>query len=138
MAPKIEKPITGEVAFPVYYEDTDFSGYVYHANYLKYFERAREHAIGMKNLRDLFANGFQYVVRHADVRYRAPTGHGDTIIIKTEATITDSPRIIFHQQALSKNNATVLVEGKLEVVCIKAESGKPAHMPAAMVALFGG
>ena len=32
----------------IYYEDTDHSGVVYHANYLKYFERAREHMLGVE------------------------------------------------------------------------------------------
>ncbi|MBT6176177.1 MAG: thioesterase, partial [Deltaproteobacteria bacterium] len=38
----------------IYYEDTDLSGVVYHANYLKYFERAREHLIGPTELARLY------------------------------------------------------------------------------------
>ena len=34
----------------IYYEDTDFSGVVYHANYLRFFERAREHILGADEL----------------------------------------------------------------------------------------
>ena len=38
----------------IYYEDTDLSGVVYHANYLKYFERAREHLLGPTELARLY------------------------------------------------------------------------------------
>ncbi len=41
----------------VYYEDTDHSGVVYHANYLKFFERAREDIIGVKTLSSMWHEG---------------------------------------------------------------------------------
>ncbi len=50
----------------IYYEDTDHSGLVYHANYLKYFERAREHMLGLAELRRLYdEDGVGFVVYDA-------------------------------------------------------------------------
>ena len=49
--------------FQIYYEDTDLSGIVYHANYLKYFERAREHLLGVEELVSLYYDeGVGFVV----------------------------------------------------------------------------
>ena len=42
-----ELKLTGSYKLNIYYEDTDHSGYVYHANYLRFFERARSELIGV-------------------------------------------------------------------------------------------
>ena len=55
----------------IYYEDTDLSGVVYHANYLKYFERAREHMLGRAELvRLLDEDGVGFVVYKASLSFR--------------------------------------------------------------------
>ena len=55
----------------IYYEDTDLSGVVYHANYLKYFERAREHLIGPAELvRLLDEEGIGFVVYHVEMTFK--------------------------------------------------------------------
>ena len=55
----------------IYYEDTDFSGVVYHASYLKSFERAREHLIGVDELVRLFReDGIGFVVYKANLTFR--------------------------------------------------------------------
>jgi acyl-CoA thioesterase FadM len=66
--------------FPVrvYYEDTDHSGLVYHANYLKFFERAREHWLGIELLLKLAREeGIGFVVYRAEVTYREGARFGD-------------------------------------------------------------
>ena len=53
----------------IYYEDTDHSGVVYHANYLRFFERAREHMFGIQALVDLYKNdGIGFVVYQAQMQ----------------------------------------------------------------------
>ena len=45
--------LEGEISFPIYYEDTDFSGYVFQPNYLKYLDRGREELLGIQRLQEL-------------------------------------------------------------------------------------
>ena len=52
---------------PIYYEDTDFTGYVYHANYLKFFERAREEGLGRRFLKKLYKMGKHFVVKSINI-----------------------------------------------------------------------
>ena len=69
-----------EHRFPVsiYYEDTDFSGLVYHANYLKYCERAREHLLGRDRLVRMWSEtGMGFVVYRAELQFREPARFGD-------------------------------------------------------------
>ncbi|MEE3327409.1 MAG: thioesterase family protein, partial [Myxococcota bacterium] len=62
----------------IYYEDTDVSGMVYHANYLKYFERAREHFIGPEELVRLFEEeDTAFVVYKAELTYKEGARLGD-------------------------------------------------------------
>ena len=57
--------------FQIYYEDTDLSEIVYHANYLKYFERAREHLLGVDELVDLYYQlGIGFVVYKAELTFK--------------------------------------------------------------------
>jgi len=60
-----------EFSVQIYYEDTDHSGVVYHSNYLKYFERAREDVIGIENLIDLWKkNNLGFAVYKVDKGYQ--------------------------------------------------------------------
>ena len=64
-------PTQSSFSVRVYYEDTDHSGVVYHANYLKYFERAREHLLGVDELVALWnEQGVGFVVYRADITYK--------------------------------------------------------------------
>ena len=84
---------------PIYYEDTDFTGYVYHANYLKFFERAREHLIGIQKLRELYANNLHFVVSEININYRQPAGHGDFLAITTDLISSGGAKLKLDQQA---------------------------------------
>ena len=84
----------------VYYEDTDHSGVVYHANYLKYFERAREHLLGIQELVDLYNNyGIGFVVYRADLTYKKGAEFGDHLQIRTTVQKESDFRLIFRQIA---------------------------------------
>lgn len=107
--------------FTIYYEDTDFSGFVYHANYLKFFERAREHMIGIGLLKRLYASGLHFVVTSAALKYKAPARFGDQITVKSSASFSRSPRIACTQNALSKEG-TLLVEGHIEIALVNAKN----------------
>ena len=71
----------------VYYEDTDFSGVVYHASYLRFMERGRSNYLRLlgTNQRALFeetareAPGFAFVVRHMEIDFRKPARIDDVL-----------------------------------------------------------
>ena len=103
----------------VYYEDTDHSGVVYHANYLKYFERAREHLLGISALVTLFEeHGIGFVVYKADLTYKKGAQFGDHVRIETTVEQESAFRLIFKQIAKLESDSSVLVEGLIDLVCV--------------------
>lgn len=106
----------------IYYEDTDFSGVVYHANYLRYFERAREHLLGSEELVRLWREeGKGFVVYKATLTYREGAVFGDIVEIHTTPRLESEYRGVFEQRAYRKADKKLLVEGVVEMVCIDAE-----------------
>jgi len=103
----------------IYYEDTDHSGLVYHANYLKYFERAREHLLGVDELvRLLEEDGVGFVVYKAGMTFKRGAVFGDTIEIRTQVASESDYRIVFSQNVF--RGEELLVEGHVEMVCVDA------------------
>jgi acyl-CoA thioester hydrolase len=70
----------------VNYEDTDFSGYVYHANFLKFCERARSDGLRVKGVDQnaMFAKGEAFVVRKMDCNFLAAARFEDELTVETE------------------------------------------------------
>ena len=109
----------------IYYEDTDHSGVVYHANYLKYFERAREHVLGVERLVSLYRNdGVGFVVYKASCVYREGAVFGDTVEVQTTPTMESEFRIHFQQDVYRNTNGESkrLVEGSVELVCVDRDN----------------
>ncbi len=103
----------------VYYEDTDHSGVVYHANYLKYFERAREHLLGVEELVRLWAHeGIGFVVYKAEMTFREGAVFGDALQIRTRVERESEYRLIFHQDVHRQRDGKRLVEGQVQLVCV--------------------
>jgi len=111
--------VTNTFHVQVYYEDTDHSGVVYHANYLKYFERAREHLLGIQDLVDLFErDGVGFVVYKADLTYKKGAQFGDHVRIETTVEQESAFRLIFRQIAKLDSDSSVLVDGLIDLVCV--------------------
>ncbi len=128
--------------FPVqiYYEDTDLSGVVYHANYLHYFERAREHLLGVQALVSLWKDeGIGFVVYKAGMTFKEGAELGDGLEIRTDVTLESDYRIGFVQNAWRVAAAEtaippkLLVEGRVDLVCVDAEK-KLCPLPPHVVA----
>lgn len=103
----------------IYYEDTDHSGAVYHANYLKYFERAREHLLGTTELVRLWEeDGIGFVVYKVAVKFREPARFGDTLEIRTTVSAESEYRAIFKQDVWRPSGTRALVEGEVQLCCI--------------------
>ena len=105
--------------FPVqiYYEDTDHSGLVYHANSLKYFERAREHVLGVDELvRMLRDDGIGFVVYKCELTFKQGAVFGDTIEIRSTPRKESDYRIVFQQDVYRRGE--LLVQGLVHMVCV--------------------
>ncbi|MBC7660732.1 MAG: thioesterase family protein [Chitinophagaceae bacterium] len=122
---------------PVYYEDTDLSGFVYHANYLKFFERAREHVIGVRFLKELFDQGAHFVVHKCSLEFRSPARHGDQLLIESTGHYSRSPAINFEQNAyvIHEGQKRVAVLGQISIVVISADN-RPIRMPDSIIKKF--
>lgn len=106
----------------IYYEDTDHSGVVYHANYLKYFERAREHLLGVSELVALYReDGIGFVVYKAELVYKEGASFGESLEIHTLVSKESEYRLRFQQDVVRAGQTQKLVEGKVELVCVDAE-----------------
>lgn len=124
--PDRPKPLGWHVV-PIYYEDTDFSGFVYHAQYLKFFERAREQLFGIAWLRSLYESGFHFAVHELQLAYQKPAHHGNTLLVSTFISWQSRrPSLIFTQVA-ELMQPTVVNREQLELgrvaltPCAKAE-----------------
>jgi tol-pal system-associated acyl-CoA thioesterase len=106
----------------IYYEDTDFSGVVYHANYLRYFERAREHILGTDVLVDMWRNtGVGFVVYKADITYKDGASFGDVLDIRTTAKLESEYRIIFDQRAYERGSDRLFVQADIHLACVDGD-----------------
>ena len=123
--------------FPVraYFEDTDLSGVVYHANYLRWMERARSdmlRAVGIDQRAAFEAGEGAYAVASLSIRYRAPARLGDVLVVASRVLSVRASVAI--QQTVSRA-AQILAEAEV-VVAFVAPSGRARRQPAAWVDRF--
>jgi len=120
---------------PIYYEDTDFSGVVYHANYLKYFERAREEMLGVDRLVRLYReSGIGFVVyKISDLLFLEGAAHGDVLDIRTSVYAQSEYRAVFHQSAFLGSKTKPIVSGTIHLACVD-RAKKLVKLPADIIA----
>ncbi len=118
----------------IYYEDTDHSGLVYHANYLKYFERAREHLLGVEELvRLLHDEGVGFVVYKCEMTFREGAVFGDALEVRSSPRMESDFRVVFQQDVYRGDK--LLVQGVVQMVCVDRER-RLVPIPASVVARF--
>ncbi len=121
----------------VYYEDTDLSGMVYHANYLRFMERARTEFFrlaGVTKMADLESEEpTAWAIREAKVRYHRPARVDDALMVKTALIAISGARIAADQKIYA--GGTLLVEGRIEA-CIVTLGGRPRRLPDSLRALL--
>ena len=112
----------------VYYEDTDLSGVVYHANYLRYMERGRTEFFRLAGISRADLDGEEptaWAIRRIAVDYHRPARLDDVIEVHTVLTGLTGARLLARQRILC--GKTLLVEGRIEA-CIITLTGKPRRM----------
>ena len=118
-------------AVRAYYEDTDLSGVVYHANYLKWFERARSdmlRLLGIDQRAAQEAGEGAYAVAEVTIRYAAPARLDDAVLIESRAEELRAASCRMHQRAF--RNGTLLAEARLRVGFVGPD-GRPRRQPQA-------
>ena len=124
--------------FPVrvYYEDTDLSGMVYHANYLRWFERARSDLLRLLGIDQRAAADTgegTYTVAELSIRYLAPARLDDAVTIATAATELGAASVRLRQRALRDDQ--LLADASVRVGFISPD-GRPRRQPAVWRAAF--
>lgn len=114
----------------VYYEDTDGGGVVYHANYLKFMERARTEwlrSLGFDQTELRAQLGVIFVVREICMKYRRPAAFNDAVDVVTHLLGVGRSLLEFEQVIL--RGEETLTEARVEVVCVDAVRFKPVAIP---------
>lgn len=120
----------------VYYEDTDFSGIVYHANYLKFMERGRSDHLRLIGVvqGELFgealaeAPGFAFVVRSMELQFVRPARIDDVLEVHTSPVEVAGASITLMQKVM--RGGEVIVEGKVKVAFVA--QGRARRIPDAL------
>lgn len=123
--------------FPVrvYYEDTDMGGIVYHANYLRFIERARSDWVrqlgnDQNAMRD---GGLVWVVRHIEADFLATARFDDELVVQTSLRKITPARLIMEQIVL--HGEAPIFSAVVTAVCMNA-NGQPVRLPAEIRALM--
>ena len=122
----------GEHLLPirVYYEDTDFTGVVYHANYLRYFERGRSDFLRLRGIShtELRARTLPiaFVVRRMEVDFAKAARVDDALVVRTAYAEPKGPRIQIRQRI--ERDGETIASASVEVACIRLD-GRPVKPP---------
>jgi acyl-CoA thioester hydrolase len=125
----MNKPPPDALWVRVYYEDTDFSGRVYQASFLRFLERGRTEWLRRRGFahRDLAENSdVMFAVRSLQIDYLAPAMMDDLLEVETSAATVRGASIMFHQRVVRADKALVTAE----VLVASLRDGRPARIPA--------
>jgi acyl-CoA thioester hydrolase len=113
----------------VYYEDTDFSGLVYHASYLRFLERGRTEllrAMGVDQMALHREQGLAFAVRRMTIDWLKPARMDDLVTVETRSAEVRGASIVLAQRIL--RGVEVLVTAEVRVAVLGA-GGRPARLP---------
>ena len=123
-----------QLVIRIYYEDTDFSGVVYHASYLRFLERGRTETLRVRGIDQaaLFGDGgagaLAFAVRHMAIDWLKPARMDDMITVETRIGAIKGASLSLHQRII--RNDEILMTA--EVLVALVADGKPARIPTAL------
>lgn len=128
----------GAHLFPlrVYFEDTDLSGVVYHANYLRFMERARSDMLALAGIdqRAAFDAGEgAYAIADLSIRYAAPARLDDALLVTSTVAAATPARVIIHQTV--SRDAAMLSTATVTAALV-GPGGRVRRQPAAWLDIF--
>ena len=118
--------------FPVraYFEDTDLTGVVYHANYLRYMERARSDMlvlVGIDQQSQMTSGEGYWAVADVTIAYKRPAKFGDDLIVESRVTRVRAAATVMQQTI--KRGAEVLTDATVTAAWLDMR-GRPQRQPA--------
>ncbi len=118
----------------VYYEDTDMGGIVYHANYLRYIERARSDFVRQlgQDQNQMREDGVLWVVRRIEADYLATARFEDRLVVETVVHEVSGVRLVMDQ--IVRRGEDPIFTARVTAVCMN-KAGKPLRLPAEIRAL---
>ncbi len=125
----------------VYYEDTDFSGVVYHAAYLKFMERGRTELLRMRGVHHheldsgVHGESLAFAVSHMDIDFLRPARIDDVLEVHTNISEVKGVRMFISQRVMRGDE--ILIKANVIAVAISA-GGKPRRLPKDLVAKMNG
>ena len=127
-----------DTEFTIYVEDTDFQGVVYHANYLKYFERSRSEFLSYANISQnkLREKDLAFVIKSIKINYLKSAELGNQIVVQSNVEKKSNVRMIFYQKIIDKNSGKEFVNGEVEVCFVNLSSKKPKQFPDDLLLIF--
>ncbi|MBW8881458.1 MAG: tol-pal system-associated acyl-CoA thioesterase, partial [Asticcacaulis sp.] len=136
-----EQPLAGRIIdgehqllVRVYYEDTDFSGVVYYANYMKFFERGRSDFLRLIGIHHhelaKLDPPIAFAVAHIDITYKAPARIDDILTVRSRSAGLKGSRFFVYQRI--ERSGVLLCEAKFEAVCIDFD-GRPRRLPKSLI-----
>ena len=138
-----DQPIGGrfegnEHRFPVrvYFEDTDLSGVVYHANYLRYMERARSDMLRLAGIDQRAAHEAgqgAYAVTDIGIRYAASARLDDDLVVVSKLIEVSAVRVVIHQTV--RCGTVKLTDARVTVAWV-GSNGRPRRQPADWIAIY--
>ncbi|MGB3408569.1 MAG: tol-pal system-associated acyl-CoA thioesterase [Jannaschia sp.] len=119
----------------VYYEDTDLSGLVYHANYLKFIERARSEMVRAARIDQALmrTEGLVFAVTRIEADYLLPARYDDLLEIRTRVTRGTPARFVLEQTVV--RDERLLFRAIVVIACLDM-AGRPKRLPASVRGLL--
>jgi acyl-CoA thioester hydrolase len=128
-------PVAHPFIVRVYYEDTDFSGVVYHASYLRFLERGRTELLrgaGFSNREMAKADGVAFAVRRLQIDYLSPAFMDDLLKVATRVERVGGASLEFAQQIVRDDMELVVAKVRVAVL----RGGRPVRIPVRMREVF--
>lgn len=120
--------MTHRFGINVYYEDTDMGGIVYHANFLKFIERARSEWVRELGLDQnaMREEGVVFAVRRIEADYMQPARYGDVLEVRTTTRSVSGARLVMDQSVMREEQE--LFAARVTIACITL-AGQPVRLP---------
>lgn len=131
-APEAHERKAHRHAVRVYFEDTDAGGVAYHANYLKWAERARTEslrAMGLPHALMMERHNSMLVVRRIEVAYVRPARLDEALLVETRVRGVGAATLDLTQLVLRAEGEAMLAQLTVGLVCVRADGLKPARIP---------
>jgi acyl-CoA thioester hydrolase len=123
-------PSIHRYSFRVYYEDTDAGGVVYHANYLRFAERARTEALrdaGIPHAEMVERCSVMFMVHRAEIDYVRPAMLDDLLVVETETLDVGGASVVLRQ--VVRGPSGICASLRIRLACVAIGGNKPARIP---------